>query len=256
MKAKTRVGIFGFGKTGKLVANEFALDSNFELSWIVRKSAIERHQPSSHLLGLHEEFGTIYQAQEIDERFYDEHPVDVIVDFAHPDAMYEYAAAAKRGIKIITAISHYSDTHIETLQAWSAGTAVLYSPNITLGINCLLIASQILQQIAPHADIEIVEEHFREKGSPSGTAVKIAQALSLNSNEKVHSIRVGGIIGTHEIIFGLPNQTIRLIHESFNRAAFGQGAIFAAQWLKDQRPGFYSMEQIISDMFRNNVPVY
>ena len=56
-----------------------------------------------------------------------------------------------------------------------------------------------------------------------------------------------GVIGRHEVIFGLPNQTIRVIHESINRAAFGQGALIAAQWLADKEPGVYSMEQIVSE---------
>jgi 4-hydroxy-tetrahydrodipicolinate reductase len=63
-------------------------------------------------------------------------------------------------------------------------------------------------------------------------------------------------VGKHEIIFGLPNQTIRLVHESINRAAFGQGAIFAANWLAGAPVGLYSMENIIVDMFKRNIPVY
>ena len=141
------------------------------------------------------------------------------------------------------------------LESLKNDTAVLYSPNITLGVNFLLIASQILQKIAPHADIEIVEEHFRDKKETSGTALKIANILGLEKDRHVNSIRVGGIVGKHEIIFGLPNQTIRLIHESFNRAAFGQGAIFAANWLIQKKKGLFTMENIIIDMFQKNIPV-
>ncbi|MNL04276.1 4-hydroxy-tetrahydrodipicolinate reductase [compost metagenome] len=130
---------------------------------------------------------------------------------------------------------------------------MLHSPNITLGINWLLVASRILKQIAPEADIEIVEEHFREKKDKSGTAVKIAEKLGLDSALHVNSIRVGGIVGKHEVIFGLPNQTIRLIHESINRAAFGRGAIFAAKWLLDKDSGLYSMEQAIEERFATHL---
>ncbi|KAA6336590.1 4-hydroxy-tetrahydrodipicolinate reductase, partial [termite gut metagenome] len=80
--------------------------------------------------------------------------------------------------------------------------------------------------------------------------------LGLETNKHVNSIRVGGIVGKHEVIFGLPNQTIRLVHESINRRAFGQGAIFAAKWIVNKPAGFYSMESIISDMFKQNIPVY
>lgn len=256
MNQKIRIGLFGFGRTGRFVANEFALDARFELAWVVRKTNRERHQPSSQLLGLHEQFGTIFPAEEVDAQFFELYPVDIIVDFSHPDSLAEYAPAVDRGTKIIAAISHYDESHLLTLRGWSERTSVLCSPNITLGVNCLLVASQVLQQIAPHADIEVIEEHFRGKDSPSGTALKLAYSLGLDPSQKINSIRVGGVVGRHEVVFGLPNQTIRLTHESISRAAFGQGAIFAARWLSDQGPGFYTMERIISEMFRNHVPVY
>lgn len=86
--------------------------------------------------------------------------------------------------------------------------------------------------------------------------MKIAEVLGLEKRRHVNSIRVGGVAGKHEIVFGLPNQTIRLVHESINRAAFGQGAIFAAQWLAGKGPGFYTMEQIVADMVARNIPIF
>ncbi|NCC69675.1 MAG: dihydrodipicolinate reductase, partial [Clostridia bacterium] len=62
----------------------------------------------------------------------------------------------------------------------------------------------------------------------------------------INSIRVGGIIGKHEVIFGLPNQTIRITHESLSKAAFGQGAIYAAKWIMSKGPGIYTMEEALS----------
>ena len=67
---------------------------------------------------------------------------------------------------------------------------------------------------------------------------------------------VGGIVGKHEIVFGFPNQTVRLIHESISRKAFGQGDIFAAKWLVNIPNGLYSMENIVTDMMRESLPVY
>ncbi|NCC49039.1 MAG: hypothetical protein EOM13_08300, partial [Clostridia bacterium] len=84
----------------------------------------------------------------------------------------------------------------------------------SIGINFLIEASKVLQKIAPQADIEIIEEHFREKKDVSGTALRIAHDLGLDKQKHVNSIRVGGIVGRHEVVFGLPNQTIRLVHES------------------------------------------
>lgn len=256
MDNKIRVGIFGFGKTGRLVVNEFLKDPDFEVMWVFRKTHKDEEKYASRLLGYEYDAGIIHTVQSLNGHFYQNYPVDIIVDFAHSTAVNYYKEAADYNVKIISAISKYEDEDLKTLYALKDKTALVYSPNITLGINFLLVASQILQKIAPHADIEIVEEHFRAKPEVSGTAIKIANLLGLNTDNHINSIRVGGIVGNHEIIFGLPNQTIRLKHESISRAAFGQGAIFCAKWLISQKTGIYSMENIISEMFAKNIPIY
>ncbi|MDH7463598.1 dihydrodipicolinate reductase C-terminal domain-containing protein [Chitinophagaceae bacterium 26-R-25] len=253
---KIRIGLFGFGKTGKQVAGEFLNDAHFELVWVVRRNETDQGKYASHLLGHEFKAGKIFSVRDIDTDFYRQNPVDVLVDFSSSDGIQYYEAAAEQGIKIISAISKYEEQDLALLEKLKNKTATLHSPNITLGVNFLIIASQVLQKIAPHADIEIVEEHFRKKNETSGTALKIAETLGLEKDKHVNSIRVGGIVGKHEVIFGLPNQTIRIIHESISRAAFGQGAIFAAKWLIEQAAGLYNMENYITDLFRRNIPVY
>jgi len=261
---KIRIGLFGFGRTGKIVANEFVKDSAFSLKWVIRKTHKDEHKFATDLLGFEFNEGEIFSADEISARkqaggndsFFKNNPVDIIVDFANSNAVNYYEKAAQLGIKIISAISNYEEQDLKKLLSLGSSTTVLYSPNITLGINFLLIASQVLQEIAPHADIEIVEEHFREKQDISGTAKKLASLLNLDEKKHVNSIRVGGIVGKHEIIFGLQNQTIRLAHDSISRAAFGQGAVFASKWLINKPAGLYSMEQIITEMFKKHLPVY
>lgn len=256
MMKKIRIGILGFGKTGKVVANEFLNDNLFTLVWVVRRGYDDRHKYASRLLGHEFDAGEIFPVEDIDDEFFLERPVDVLVDFSDATGIQLYKKAAEAGIAIISAISQYEQEELHLLKSFAKSTALLYSPNITLGINVLMVAAQILQKIIPHADIEIVEEHFKGKKEISGTARKIANALSLNVEEHLNSIRVGGIVGRHEIIFGMPNQTIRLHHDSISRAAFGQGAIFAAKFLINQSPGMYTMETIVAEMFRQNIPVY
>ncbi|CQR73707.1 4-hydroxy-tetrahydrodipicolinate reductase [Sporomusa ovata DSM 2662] len=253
---KIRVGIFGFGKTGKVIANEFLNDSQFALTWVVRKGYADHHKYASRLLGYEFDAGKIFSIEDVDNDFFRERPVDALVDFSDSSGVYLYKKAAEAGISIVSAISKYEQEEIDLIKSLAKYNRVLYSPNITLGINVLMVAAQILQKIAPHADIEIVEEHFKGKREVSGTAKRIANLLGLNEEEHLNSIRVGGIVGRHEIIFGMPNQTIRLQHESINRAAFGQGAIFAVKCLIGQPPGLYTMETIIAEMFRQNIPVY
>ena len=253
---KIRVGLFGFGKTGKLVANEILQDDRFELAWVVKRTRKFSEHYASRLLGGESKVGAIHAVDSLNARFYAKNPVDILVDFSSPAGYRSYREAPEAGVRIITAISKYEPEDLAVLQDMARAAAVLCSPNITLGINFLLVASQVLQKIAPHADVEIIEEHFRGKRETSGTALKIAQVLGLEKTRHVNSIRVGGIVGRHEVVFGLPNQTIRLVHESINRAAFGQGAIFGALWLADKGPGMYSMEQIVADMVSRNIPIF
>lgn len=250
-----KVGFLGFGKTGKVVVNEFLSNRLFTLSWVVRRGQEDQHKYASRMLGHEFDAGEIFSVDDITDDFFLEKNVDVIVDFSDSTGVHLYKKAAQMGVPIISAVSKYEQDDLELLQSFAESTAVLYSPNITLGINVVLVAAQILQKIIPHADIEVVEEHFKGKKEISGTAQKIANVLSLEA-EHVNSIRVGGIVGHHEIIFGLPYQIIRLSHQSLNRAAFGQGAIFAAKFLLEKPPGMYTMETVIAEMFRQNIPVY
>ena len=246
---KIMIGLFGFGRTGSVVASEIVSDKNFELRWVVRKSDKCEGEYASRLLGFHHDEGKIYSIRHLNlNRFYEDNMVDVIIDFSDACSVNEYKRAAKYGIRIVSAISNYSSYEIRQLKEISRDTAVLYSPNITVGINILIEASKLLKKILPNADIEIIEEHFSEKRSVSGTALRIAEDLELKKEEHVKSIRAGGIVGTHEVIFGLPNQTIRIKHESLSRAAFGQGALYAAKWIMDKNRCIYSMEEAISEM--------
>ena len=115
---------------------------------------------------------------------------------------------------------------------------MFWSANITLGVNFIMYAAKFLKKIAPWADIKVSEEHFKEKKGISGTAKIIATVLDINEQD-INTTRAGGIVGRHEIVFGFPYQTVRLIHDSISREAFGNGALFAASNLTDKTTEFY-----------------
>jgi 4-hydroxy-tetrahydrodipicolinate reductase len=246
-----RIGLIGFGRTGRLVAQEVIKDPDCTLSWVIKSHEVEEDEFASHLLGFKQDEGKFFTRSVFTDiqLFIQQNYVDVIIDFSDKSAIYEYQQVSKLGVRLVTAISNYSSKEISLIKELSQETAIVLSPNITLGINFLIVISKILRKIAKEADVEIVEEHFRDKAEVSGTALKIAEQLGLDKQKHVNSIRVGGIVGKHEVIFGLPNQTIRLVHESHNRAAFGRGAIFAAKWLMSKTVGLYSMENIIREEF-------
>jgi len=248
---KQRVGLFGFGKTGKAVANVILQNNQFSLEWVLRQSNLLENRSVPEFLGVDsDEPGKIYSLATTNlNDLLDQMPVDFIIDFSSTSGIYTYGKIAnERNIKIISAISHYSEKEIGYLNELSKTSVVFWSPNITLGVNYLLFASRYLKKIAPWVDIEIIEEHFKEKQGLSGTAIKIADALDLNK-EKINSIRAGGIVGKHEVIFGFPFQTVRLIHESISREAFGNGALFVAQNLGAKKAGLYNFEDVLLPYF-------
>ncbi len=246
-----KVGVIGFGKAGKAVATTILRNKEIILEWVVRKSELLDHRSIPEFLGeASDEPGLIYSSKKTTiSDLLDEQPVDIIIDFSSETGIQYYGEeAVKRKIKIISAVSNYSESTIKLLKKYSKKTAVFWSPNITLGVNYLIIAARYLKKIAPHIDIVIIEEHFKEKPDVSGTAKVIAENLEINPDE-IKSVRAGGIIGKHEIICAFPFQTVRLIHESITREAFGNGAIFIAQNLIGKDPGFYNFEDLLMPYF-------
>lgn len=233
------------------MANVILQEKDFSLEWVFKRRHNLKQDNVPDLLDIESnDPGTIYSAEDISmDQVLDQHPVDYVIDFSSSDGIYSYGKkAARQGIKVISAISHYSSKEQDFLKELSKLTTVFWSPNITIGVNFLLIASKLLQKIAPLADIELLEEHFKEKEGVSGTAIKIAAALDIDEKE-INSIRAGGIIGKHEVIFGFPYQTVRLVHESISREAFGSGAIFVAKNIKNKGKGLYNFEDILLPYF-------
>ena len=136
------------------------------------------------------------------------------------------------------------------------------APNITEGVNILIELARRVSKVWPDCDIDIFETHFKKKKDvPSGTALKIAKLLNndrkmlagkrANGLKKpkeitIHSIRAGGIIGKHEVLFATQNQIITIVHESSSRLAFAEGAIKAAKWIYLKKPGLYSMKRVLN----------
>lgn len=246
-----RVGLIGFGRTGREVARHLLNAEGVELTWVVRQSDKLRHQAARDVLGLAEgPDAPIIPAAEVPAMdLISQRPVDAIIDFSAEVGLAYYAsAAAWHDVAVVSAVSHYAPEQQHRLRWLSQRVPVLWSPNITLGINVVLLAAQTLQRIVPDIDVQIIEEHFRAKAQVSGTALRLAETLH-TSADHIHSLRAGGIVGTHEVVFGLPTQTIRFRHEAISREAFGDGALFAARQISMRTAGLYSMDDLLRPMF-------
>jgi 4-hydroxy-tetrahydrodipicolinate reductase len=244
-----KVGLVGFGKAGQAVAQVLQDDPRYELCWIARRSAADpaKAAPTPDVpmaaLASADDWG----------HWLDAHPVDALVDFSRPESLHLYGEPLRqRGLMLVSAISAYSAADLDYAQSLGKDARVLCSPNITVGINFLIMAARLLRKIAPFADVEIVEQHFREKPEVSGTARKIAQSIDVDEDH-ITSLRLGGIVGHHEVIFGFPYQTVRLIHNSIERRAFGTGAAFALAELQQCENGFYTFDDLMMRMVRKEL---
>lgn len=241
-----KIGMIGLGKAAKAVINVLIKNPKLEILWIIKLNKDQSiYQPESGSNQI-----PLYSINEISiEKFLDQSPVDVIIDFSICETITFYGKqAAKRHISLITAVSNYPIEKSALLKELANETCVFHSPNITVGVNFLIYAAKKLKKIAPNADINVIEEHFSSKNEISGTAKVIAETLGLEK-DKLKSIRAGGIVGTHEILFGFPYQTVRLKHESISREAFGNGILFILDNLNFKINGLYSMEDLIAPYF-------
>jgi 4-hydroxy-tetrahydrodipicolinate reductase len=177
--------------------------------------------------------------------------IDVLVDFTVPEASevnLDYAAKYKKALVLGT--TGLSDTQLKKVEEISNVIPVVFSPNMSIGVNVLFsIVPEIAKRLGPDYNIEIIEAHHRgKKDSPSGTAKKFVQVLTDATGKEVpaHSVRLGDIIGDHTIIFCGNSERIEIKHQAHTRDLFALGALKAAKWIFGKPAGLYSMQDVLS----------
>ena len=195
---------------------------------------------------------------------------DVIVDFSVAkavDGVVDFAV--RRQIPLVLCTTGLSAEQLKKVDEASEKVAILRSANMSLGVNTVFKLAALGAQVLANAgyDIEIVEKHHNLKlDAPSGTALAIADAMNevLNkeyaykldrSQERVRrgkkeigiqAVRGGNIVGEHEVFFCGPDEVIEIKHTAYSKGIFGKGAIAAAAFLKDKKPGMYAMSDVIA----------
>lgn len=197
---------------------------------------------------------------------------DVWIDFSTPDATRAAIAAlattkVRAAIVGTTGMNAYAEAAIAEA---SRRIAIVQSGNFSLGVNLLAgLVRQAAARLGPDWDIEIVEAHHRRKvDAPSGTALMLGEAaaqgrgahaladIRLPFREGITGsrpeggigfavVRAGGIVGEHEVIFGTETETLKLSHQAADRSLFARGAVHAAIWAAGQKPGLYSMQDVL-----------
>lgn len=190
---------------------------------------------------------------------------DVIIDFSHHTAVasvMEYAQ--KNKIAVVVGTTGHTAEEKEIIYAAAKNIPVFYSGNMSLGIAVLCRLAKQAAACFPDADIEIVEvHHIRKVDAPSGTAHMIFNAIKeVRPNAVEHcgragegkrtpeeigvsSLRMGNVVGIHEVHICTPAQTLTLKHEAHNRGMFASGAVEAARYLVGKGAGVHNMEHLL-----------
>lgn len=174
---------------------------------------------------------------------------DVVVDFTLPSASLPIAqiAAANKKALVIGTTGHSPSERAALLNAIRK-ISVVWSSNFSTGVNVLFYLTRAVAELLPEANVEISETHHtKKKDTPSGTAKSLREIVALirKKNVPVHSSRVGDVVGDHTVAFTTPDETLELRHHAIDRATFARGALMAAKWVADARPGLYDMQDVL-----------
>ena len=197
--------------------------------------------------------------------------VDVIIDFTIPECTLEILKiASKLKKKVVIGTTGFTKKEESLIKKYSKNTTILKAGNMSLGINLLMYLTEITSKSLSNNFLSKVFEahHKHKKDHPSGTALMLGKGIAEGKNKDLYrmigkkflnkksfpygkkinfsSLRKGEIIGEHEVKFSSGKEIITLNHEAFDRALYSEGALTAAKWLINKKPGLYSMRNVLN----------
>ena len=193
--------------------------------------------------------------------------IDCIIDFSHHSAVKELLSlACDKKIPAVIATTGHDESEKEYIYDAAKKIPIFYSANMSLGVALLASLAKNAAKAMPDAQIEIIEKHHvRKLDAPSGTALmlfdeikKVRKNAFSNMGRSghgkrefdeigIHSVRMGNIVGEHEVIIGNGVETITLRHEAHDRSLFALGAVSAAEFLYKKEKGLYSMHDLFKE---------
>ena len=196
---------------------------------------------------------------------------NVIIDFTVPKCTFEILnLASKFNKKVVIGTTGFTKKEDLLIKKYSKKIAILKAGNMSLGINLLMYLTEITSKtLGGNFLSKIFEVHHKhKKDHPSGTALMLGKGIALGKNKDFYkligqklinkksfpygkkinfnSLRKGEVIGEHEVKFSNGKEVITLNHEAFDRALYSEGALAAAKWLMNKRPGLYSMRNLLN----------
>tara|TARA_B110000902_G_scaffold256789_1_gene324043 strand:- start:452 stop:1228 length:777 start_codon:yes stop_codon:yes gene_type:complete len=195
----------------------------------------------------------------------------IIIDFTVPKCTFEILKIALRLKKrVVIGTTGFTQKEESLIKEYSKKIPILKAGNMSLGINLLMYLTEIASKSLGEKFLSKVFEvhHKYKKDYPSGTALMLGKGISDGKNKDLHkliggkflnkksfpygkkinfnSLRKGEVIGEHEVKFSSGKEIITLNHEAFDRALYSEGALTAAKWLINKKPGLYSMRNVLN----------
>ncbi len=230
------------GRMGAQVARKIVSDGRFRLSGAIDrrvcKSAPESGGSSFGCLSPWS-FGELLQN------------ADIAVDFTAPEASVQFAAAAAVLKKpIVIGTTGFSPEQINAIKKSSMYCPVFISPNMSPAVNLMFYLAELAAGRLEGFDAHIIEVHHKmKKDAPSGTAKRLAQAVSRGEKNgfqpAVSSLRMGDITGEHTVLYAGPFERLEITHRAHSREVFAEGALEAALWLAGKKTGIYDYMDIL-----------
>lgn len=194
---------------------------------------------------------------------------DVVVDFSTSSALPALAAACvERGAALVSGTTGLDADAQAALDEAARQVPVLWAANFSLGVALLAALARRAAAAVPEWDCEIIETHHRRKqDAPSGTALRLGEAVAAGRGQTLadharhgrvgahaarvageigfHAVRGGDVVGDHHILLAGEAEVLELSHRAASRDVFARGALRAASWLAGQAPGHYSIEDVL-----------
>ena len=254
---KINIAITGcMGRMGQQLIKSLKADNKFKLITLTENREI------------HKKISGIKICPNTEEAF---KKVNLIIDFTVPKCTFEILKiASKLKKRVVIGTTGFTENEENIIKKFSKKIPILKAGNMSLGINLLMYLSEIASSSLGEKFLSKVFEvhHKRKKDYPSGTALMLGQGIAIGKNKNFYkligkkylnkktfpygkkinfnSIRKGEIIGKHEVKFSSGKEIITLNHEAFDRALYSEGALTAAKWLMNKKPGLYSMRDVLN----------
>ncbi len=196
---------------------------------------------------------------------------NVIIDFTVPKCTLKVLKiAAKQKKRVVIGTTGFTKKQEKIIRNYSNKIPILKAGNMSLGVNLLTYLTEIASRSLGKNFLSKVYEvhHKNKKDHPSGTALMLGKGVAIGKNKNLNklmgkkylnkksfpygkkinfnSLRKGSVVGKHEVSFSSGKEVVSLNHEAYDRALFSEGALTAARWIINKKPGLYSMRNLLN----------